>query len=131
MGIGEKIINFIAPVHPDEATDTKVSERAVGGYEKVKNEQMAAISENTRIVIFEPRSYDEAEEIALHLKANRACLVNFHRVKIETAQRIIDFLYGVMVALDGSIQKIDLNVFLCSPKQMGVHGEITLDNLSN
>ncbi|MFR6487948.1 MAG: cell division protein SepF [Clostridium sp.] len=42
-------------------------------------------------------------------------------------QRTIDFLTGVIFALDGSIQKIGHNVILCTPRSVAVHGEISLD----
>jgi cell division inhibitor SepF len=45
----------------------------------------------------------------------------------EYAQRSIDFLTGVVFALDGSIQKIGHNVILCAPKSVGVHGKISVD----
>ena len=35
---------------------------------------------------------------------------------------------GLLFALDGKIQKIGHNVILCSPKSIGVDGEISLDN---
>jgi cell division inhibitor SepF len=45
----------------------------------------------------------------------------------EYAQRTIDFLTGVVFALDGSIQKIGHNVILCAPKSVGVHGKISIE----
>jgi len=79
------------------------------------------------MVLFEPRSFDEAEEVARHLKERRAAVVNLHRLPRDYAQRTIDFLTGVVFALDGSIQKIGHNVILCTPKSIGVHGKISLD----
>jgi len=69
-----------------------------------------------------------AEEVARHLKEKRAAVVNLHRLPRDYAQRTIDFLTGVVFALDGSIQKIGHNVILCTPKSIGVHGEISLDS---
>ena len=42
---------------------------------------------------------------------------------MKFSQRTIDFLTGVIFALDGSIQKIGANVILCAPKGVGVHGK--------
>ena len=80
------------------------------------------------MVLFEPRSFDEAEEVARHLKGQRAAVVNLHRLPREYSQRSIDFLTGVIFALDGSIQKIGHNVILCTPKTIGVAGEIRFDS---
>ena len=80
------------------------------------------------MVLFEPRSYEEAQEIGLCLKSNKACVVNLHRLPHEYAQRTIDFLTGVIFALDGSIQKIGANIILCAPSTIGVGGSINLDD---
>ena len=74
------------------------------------------------------RHLEEAEEIAAHLKQRQAVVVNLHRLQREYAQRTMDFLTGAVFALDGKIQKIGHNVILCSPKSIGVDGEISLDN---
>jgi len=80
------------------------------------------------MVLFEPRSFEEAEEIGRHLKQRRACVVNLHRLQRDYAQRTIDFLTGVVFALDGTIQKIGHNVILCAPKSVSVDGVISLDS---
>jgi cell division inhibitor SepF len=79
------------------------------------------------MVLFEPRSFDEAEDIARYLKNQKAAVVNLHRLNRDYAQRSIDFLTGVIFALDGSIQKIGHNVILCTPKSIGVHGKISFE----
>ena len=79
------------------------------------------------MVLFEPRSFDEAEEVAKGLKESNAAVINLHKLQRDYAQRTIDFLTGVIFALDGSIQKIGHNVILCAPKNVAVHGEISLD----
>ena len=125
MGVLDKMKNFIAPVDDDydeEELEVEEDEIAV----PVKYEQ--PLASDTKMVLFEPRSFDEAEEVAKHLKERRAAVVNLHRLQREYAQRTIDFLTGVVFALDGTIQKIGHNVILCTPKSIAVHGEITLDS---
>ena len=52
------------------------------------------------MVLFEPRSFEESEEVARYLKEKRAAVVNLHRLQRDYAQRTIDFLTGVVFALD-------------------------------
>ncbi|WP_423364516.1 cell division protein SepF [Mycoplasma sp. P36-A1] len=78
-----------------------------------------------QMVVFEPRSYSESQGIADHLKSKRGCIINLHRVSKDQAKRIIDFLSGVVYAIEGEVQKIGPNVFLCTPNNFAVHGEIT------
>ncbi|EXX91704.1 cell division protein SepF [Paenibacillus darwinianus] len=80
---------------------------------------------NVRVVLNEPRSYDEAQEIADHLRSRRSVVVNLQRVRSDHAMRIIDFLSGTIYALNGSISKLGPNVFLCTPDSVEIQGSIT------
>ena len=80
---------------------------------------------NARVVLNEPRSYDEAQEIADHLRSRRSVVVNLQRVRTDHAIRIVDFLSGTVYALNGSITKIGPNIFLCAPDSVEIQGTIT------
>ena len=54
---------------------------------------------NVRVILNEPRSYDEAQEIADHLRSRRSVVVNLQRVRTDQAVRIVDFLSGTVYAL--------------------------------
>lgn len=82
-------------------------------------------NKSSQMVVFEPRSYSESQGIADHLKSGRGCIINLHRVSKDQAKRIIDFLSGVVYAIEGEVQKIGANVFLCTPANFGVYGEIS------
>ena len=129
----EKFKNFIAPVEDDEVDEGEELEyresetQPISTYE-TRQTQMTSIPSNAQMVLFEPRSFEEAEEIGRHLKQRRACVVNLHRLQRDFAQRTIDFLTGVVFALDGTIQKIGHNVILCAPKSVSVDGMISLDS---
>ncbi len=142
MGIKDKWLNFVAPVdeddeYYDEYEDEEAHEPAyspattqpVSQYETTRSTKVAGrVSADTKMVLFEPRSFEESEEIARHLKSRRAAVVNLHRLPRDFAQRTIDFLTGVVFALDGTIQKIGHNVILCTPRSIGVDGNISLDS---
>lgn len=78
-----------------------------------------------KVVLSEPRVYDEAQDISEHLKNKRAIIVNLQRIDREQAIRIIDFLSGTVYALGGDIQRIGTDIFLCVPENVEVAGEIT------
>lgn len=80
---------------------------------------------NVRVVLSEPRSYDEAQEVADHLKSRRAIIVNLQRVRGDLALRIVDFLSGTVYALNGGISKLGPNIFLCTPDSVEIQGAIT------
>lgn len=80
---------------------------------------------SVRVVLMEPRSYDEAQEIADHLKSRRSVVVNLQRVRRDQAIRIVDFLSGTVYALGGHISKLGSDIFLCTPDSVEVLGTIT------
>lgn len=127
MGMFDKLKNFMAP-QDEEELELDEEELRLSDYETSANKNFTKVATDTKMVLFEPRSFDEAEDVARHLKEKRAAVVNLHRLNREYSQRTIDFLTGVIFALDGSIQKIGANVILCAPKGVGVHGKISIDS---
>lgn len=126
----DKIKDFIAPIEEiDEDEFQGDVESSVSTYEEPKNKKLKVeknISKTTQMVLYEPRSFEEADEIAIHLKERKACVINLHRLQRDYAQRTIDFLTGVVFALDGTMQKVGKNVILCTPRGVGVAGEIKM-----
>ena len=129
MSFTEKIRDFIAPAEEENELELTEEEATVlSTYEKPKDATVSKINSSANIVLFEPRNFDEAEEIGRHIKNQRACCINLHKMPLEYRQRIIDFLSGVVYGVDGSIKKVGENVILCSPKNLGVAGDINLNS---
>lgn len=124
----DKVKDFVSPVQENLEVDLEET-KTLSEYEQPSNKKLIQqVSADTKMVLFEPRSFDEAEDIARYLKNQKAAVVNLHRLNRDYAQRSIDFLTGVIFALDGSIQKIGHNVILCTPKSIGVHGKISFES---
>ena len=60
---------------------------------------------------------------AKHLKAARPVVMNMEKTDADEAQRIVDFIQGVMYALDGRIDQVSENIYLCAPNNMSVSRE--------
>ncbi len=128
MSITQKIKEFITPTDEEEYMEYEENEvQSINEYESTKSKTVSKLANDTKMVLFEPRTFEEVDEVAKRIKENRAVVVNLHKLTREYAQRTIDFLTGVTFALDGSIQKIGTNVILCAPRSMGVHGSIDGD----
>ncbi|OUN01285.1 MAG: cell division protein SepF [Paenibacillaceae bacterium ZCTH02-B3] len=106
------------PVYPQEPREAR---RASGNKNNVVSLHAA---KTMRMVLSEPRTYDEAQEIADHLKFRRSVVVNLQRVRREHAVRIVDFLSGTVYALNGRIAKLGPLIFLCTPDNVEVTGTI-------
>ena len=79
-----------------------------------------------KMVLLEPRAFSESQQIADHLKSKRSVVVNLKKVTKDQAKRIVDFLSGTVYAIGWDIQKLGEGIFLFTPKNITVEGEITV-----
>lgn len=98
--------------------------------EQAKSNKVVSINQHptqqqSKITIFEPRVYSEVQEIANILLNDQSVVLNFVRMDEEQAKRIVDFLTGTVYALDGDIQRIGNEIFLCTPKNVSIDGTLT------
>ena len=108
----------------DNITDDGDEYYNVSGENAVKEAEKSG----NKMILLEPRAYSESTQIADHLKNRNSVVVNLKRVTSDQAKRIIDFLSGVIYAINGSMQKIGIGIYLCTPKNVNVQGKITDDN---
>ncbi|WP_152656465.1 cell division protein SepF [Oceanobacillus sp. CFH 90083] len=80
---------------------------------------------NSKVVLAEPRNYNEAQDIADNIVNRRAVIINLQRVDHQQAKRIVDFLSGTVYAVKGDIQKLGSETFLCTPDNVEVSGSIS------
>ncbi|APT19105.1 hypothetical protein FC62_GL000315 [Amylolactobacillus amylotrophicus DSM 20534] len=78
----------------------------------------------SKIVLFEPRVYADAKDVATHLLNNRAIIINFARMEDQQAKRIVDFITGTVYALNGKIQRVGDKIFLATPPKFETDGKI-------
>lgn len=86
---------------------------------------LQSVQKSSKVVLCEPRVYAEAQDVADQLKNRRAVVVNLQRIQHDQAKRIVDFLSGTVYAIGGDIQKIGANIFLCTPDNVDVSGQIS------
>lgn len=93
---------------------------------KNKNNVVSIHSQkNSRVVLCEPRSFEDAQELAEHLRSRRAIVINMQRLRSDIMIRIVDFLSGTVYALNGSISKLGPCIYICTPDSMEIHGSIS------
>ncbi len=96
----------------------------------VSQEESLKEAEKTgnKMILMEPRAYSESQQIADHLKNRNSVVVNFKRVTSAQAKRIIDFLTGCVYSIGGTMQKIGVGIYLCTPNNVNIQGKITDEN---
>ena len=123
------------------APKAKPADESKLGFGKIFSDHMALVDwskeegwHDARIVPFGYFSIHPAStclhygsEIFEGLKAYRTADGNVQLFRPEqNAQRMIDFLTGVVYAADGRIEKIGHNLILCSPANVHISGRITM-----
>lgn len=120
----DKLKKLIGSDDGDFEEETKEEE-----YYKVSKEEY--FDENgvagSKMMLLEPRAYSESQQIADYLKERNAVVVNLKRVTPDQAKRIVDFLSGTLYAIGGDLQKLGGGIFLCTPNNVNVEGEISDD----
>ncbi|MBO1004949.1 cell division protein SepF [Pseudogracilibacillus auburnensis] len=86
---------------------------------------LQSVQKSSKVILIEPRVYAEAQDVADHLVNRRAVLVNLQRINYDQAVRIVDFLSGAVYTIGGDIQKIGRDIFLCTPDNVEVTGNIS------
>lgn len=111
--------------------DTSRKTQANIGNERMKSSRTQKTEkQNHTIFVSEPRTYSEAREIAKNLFRDEIVIVNFHLIEEYQARRIVDFLTGVVYALDGDIQRIGDEMFLCTPPHTEIDSSTAKDLVS-
>lgn len=133
MGVINKFMNFLGLQEEEEVLEqdrrydlADEPETQTNEVRKVKNNVVSLHTQKTsKLVLCEPRNYEETQAIADHLRSRKAILVNLQRVRPEQAMRIVDFLSGTVYALNGAIAKVGPNIFVCTPDSVEILGSIT------
>ena len=77
-----------------------------------------------RMVIVEPETFDDSQSIADYIRDRKPVVINFESTPDDIAKRVVDFVSGATYALDGNIQKVGKEIFLCVPSNVTVdHGK--------
>ena len=76
------------------------------------------------MTLIKPTSMEDSREICDYLLAGKAVVMNMEGIHMEVAQRIIDFTSGSAFAIDGNLQKISSYIFLVTPANVDISGDM-------
>lgn len=88
-------------------------------------------NQSVKMVISQPTSFEQSEEICSLLKEKKSIIVNLEYVNKEVARRIIDFISGGVYALDGHIQKVSNSIFLIAPMNYEITNDMAREEIKN
>ena len=70
-----------------------------------------------------PKSYEDAQELADCFKRQQVVIVNLRNVEEELAKRMVDFCAGLTYALGGQVRPVADRLFLLTPHDVEVLDE--------
>ena len=112
----------------EEVEDKKIFGRKNNN--KVVNMPQAQ-SQAIKMVISQPTTFEQSDEICSFLKEKKSVIVNLEYVNKDVARRIIDVVSGAVHALDGHIQKVSNSIFLIAPYNYEITNEMAREEIKN
>mgnify|MGYP002304827791 CR=1 FL=1 len=83
-----------------------------------------------QVVLVKPERYENASEIADHLREKRTVVLNLESTNKDIARRLLDFLSGVAYANNGQIKRVANSTYIITPYNVDVMGDL-IDELEN
>ncbi len=91
---------------------------------KVTPMRQPARRPSMEVCVIKPTTVDDAREITETLLNGSTVILNLEGMDLEIAQRIIDFTSGATFAISGNLQKISNYIFLVTPTNVDISGDL-------
>lgn len=145
MSLSKKLSNWFNGVPEEEyyeevtdskqAVSTNTDVNRASEPEKDNNRQVMSLmsSKNNsttvqreqKIMVFDPSVFSDVKNIGKMILNGRAVIVNFRKMDENQIHRVIDFLSGLIFAVNGDMQRIGEKIFLCTPKNFKIEGDLS------
>lgn len=125
---------FEQPAPPAKRRESRESFDDMGNVTDFRrsNNKVVNINATTQlsVVLVKPEKFENAAEIADHLREKRTVVLNLEQTNKDVARRLVDFLSGVTYAQDGKIKKVANSTFIITPYNVDLLGDL-IDELEN
>ncbi len=111
----------------DRKDDRREDRRSEERHNKVVNIHATT---QLKVVLVKPERFENASEIADHLREKRTVVLNLEGTNKDVARRLVDFLSGVAYAGEGKIKKVAANTYIITPYSVDLMGDL-IDELEN
>ena len=72
----------------------------------------------SQVLLFNPKNFDDAGELATYLGQNRSVVMALEDVPTETARRLLDFISGIAFALNAKITSVSAKTYFITPENV-------------
>ena len=120
------------PVNTRESVRDRDRDRERDRDSERRNNKVVNIHTTTQlqVVLVKPERFENASEIADHLREKRTVVLNLESTNKDIARRLLDFLSGVAYANEGKIKKVAISTYIITPYNVDILGDL-IDELEN
>ena len=83
-----------------------------------------------QVVLVKPDRFENAAEIADHLREKRTVVLNLEQTSKDVSRRILDFLSGAAYSQEGKVKKVAISTYIITPYNVDILGDL-IDELEN
>ena len=109
-----------APLSSRQRFQTKRASRAS------RNSAPAPSGKRPNFILCKPDDKSAMQAVADDVISGKSVILNLENIQKDT-KRIVDFLYGVVYALDGTVKKVAEHTYLIAPGGVDITGEMDND----
>ena len=117
----------------DRTAVQKAAPRVESGYDSDRRSNKVVNIHTTtqlQVVLVKPDRFENAAEIADHLREKRTVVLNLEQTSKDVSRRILDFLSGAAYAQEGKVKKVALSTYSITPYNVDTLGDL-IDELEN
>lgn len=128
----DELIKNSAPASYDRSYDRSYDSAPAETAAPRRGNKVVNIHATTQlaVVLVKPDRFENAAEIADHLKDKRTVVLNLEQTNKDVARRLVDFLSGVAYANEGKIKKVANSTYIITPYNVDIMGDL-IDELES
>ena len=104
----------------DDLADAKAEAPVAAAARKTGGTSMTQRPTAMKVIVIEPKTFEDSATIVDQLRGMRPVLVNFENTDPREAARVVDFISGATYALDGHLEKVGKDIFMCVPSNITI-----------
>ena len=125
LGFGSDTDDYEDDVeYEDEVTEEKAAPKRAS--RASRNSAPAPSGKRPNFILCKPDDKSAMQTVADDVISGKSVILNLENIQKDT-KRIVDFLYGVVYALDGTVKKVAEHTYLIAPGGVDITGEMDND----
>lgn len=120
----DKVLGFMGLTDEEDEMLEEMGQEDGAPEESSRHKKPAVVSihqqKQMKVIVMEPKVYEDVQVIADHLKNRRAVVVNLEHVDKDLSRRVVDFVSGAIYAVNGSLQRVGVGIYLFVPSNVDI-----------